>query len=386
MSVVPLPDHELPEIQEWADFASLLENNANEDGKFLHARGWHVQQTPGLIRGVDIFGPGHFRGIEIANGANISRKIESFLLNDATLMPQSMTILDSDKRLVAVAMQNIPDPRILASYDWHFKLDDNGEIILSPAFYESCSKNDAIALPVCGAGFPNYGHFLYDGLPGVVMHRALLKGDLRIVGQKLSAWQAQILDALDLLPLYVALETPTQFRKVLATSMLSMHVSYPSRFVRPMFDLLRFRLGVKSDGPENVFLSRGTDVSKRVLRNRTEVETTMRRLGFEVICPEQLSFREQVRVMASARVIVGEAGAGFANIGFCDPGATILEILPMVDSWTQSACLQMGHRWRGFFPLIDEGRLKGGSAGVVRFGQDFSFSVDCDELASAIET
>ena len=216
---------------------------------------------------------------------------------------------------------------------------------------------------------------------GVVMHHRLLGNDVRIVGQPLVDWQSKILEALDLLPYYMPIERPTRFRKILCTTMVSLHLRYPTRFARTVFDLIRFRLGDSgASGGERVFLSRGTS-TKRILRNRRQVEDTARRLGFDVICTDNMPFEEQVRRMAAARFIVGEAGAGFANIGFCEAGASILEILPFSDPWMRGACFQFGHRWHGFFPIRefeqDDGRPD---------WERITFSVDCDEFSCALET
>ena len=382
-SVLPPPGRSLPLLREWKEFADLLSSTAIAEARFLHADELKVEQVPtGQVRGVNIFGPGHDSFIiDAPNGACITRRIESLILNNATLMLNSMTILDSNLHLVPSTMDNIPHPNHIASYDWNYQVGTDGTLSLSSAFFESRAEADLIAMPVCGPGLPNYGHFLYDGLPSVFMLHRMLGGDIRIVGQPLTSWQAQILHSLGLLSSYVAIERPTRFRKLLCTTMASLHLRYPSRFARVVFDFIRFRVGASSQNTgTRVFLSRGAS-TKRSLNNRAEVEETVRRMGFEVICPDRMTFEEQVRRMASARVVVGEAGAGFANIGFCDSGAIVLEILPFSDPWTRGACFQLGHRWHGFFPLVgtapDDGRPD---------WERLTYTVDCHELTAVIET
>ena len=384
-NVTTLTIESLTAVTDWPKFAGLVDRGVRGDARFLHAAATNVYTVPnGLVRGVNIFGPGDIPSIENAGrGRSVTRRIESFLLNDATLSPQSMTIMDREGRLVFAAMESIGDPKVLASYDPNFFLDVNGSLCLSQQFFELWDDIDIVALPACGPGFPNYGHFLYDGLPGVMLHRATLGKDLKIVGQPLQGWQTQILDALDLSSFYVAVDRPTRFRKVLGTTMLSMHLPYPTRFIGAIFDQIRFRFGAQDGPSRNVFLSRGSDTSKRYLRNRAEVEATAAELGFDVVCTECLPFRDQVRLMASARVVIGEAGAAFANIGFCDPGAAVLEILPMPDPWTRAACFQLGHRWHAFIPRIDDQKLETASSGAALHFQDFSYRVDCAAFADA---
>lgn len=384
MKLVPLATEALPLMPSWSEFYSLFQSDAETDGRFLHAPELIIDQMPGgMTRGVNLFGPGSIPIMELKNGQNKMRRIESFILANATIIPQSMTIIDAQDRLVMASTENISDKKSIAKYDRCYEIDENGDMNLSDQFYESRQFSFGTALPLCGPGIYNYGHFIYDGLAGALMHHQLLNGRAKLVGPPLRKWQAEILEALGVYRHYVPISVPTQFNKIVSTTMLSMHVSYPSRFVRPLFDQIRFHFGMEpSRANAKIFLSRGTDTKKRVLTNRAEVEELMTHLGFEVVSPDLLSFREQVTLMASARIVVGEAGAGMANIGFCDPGAKIMEILTMADAWTRGACFLMSHRWHGFFPEIapksDEPGKAGGGNGAL------NYSIDCESLAEAI--
>ena len=64
------------------------------------------------------------------------------------------------------------------------------------------------------------------------------------------------------------------------------------------------------------FIARGNsrrDYNQNTLINIAE------NLGLNVIYPEELSFREQVQVFNSAKLIVGASGGAWANIIFCQP-------------------------------------------------------------------
>ena len=214
-------------------------------------------------------------------------------------------------------------------------------------FFSDAVDMDIIAVPACAAGFPNYGHFLYDGLPAAFMLSCILPGErFRIVGQPLHSWQEQILSALGLRDSYVEIKAPVRFRKMLASTMLALHVSYPTGFVRPIFDFLRYRYGTRNTANKKLFISRGGS-KKRWLLNRAEVEACATEFGFEIVRPEQLSFAEQVRLFSNATVVIGESGAGMANVGFCQPGAAVLEIQPerFFEGWTRAMCFLFGHRW-----------------------------------------
>ena len=50
--------------------------------------------------------------------------------------------------------------------------------------------------------------------------------------------------------------------------------------------------------------------------------------GFEVICPTELSFSEQVKTFSQARIIISPHGAGLSNIVFAPANAIVVEMLP----------------------------------------------------------
>jgi capsular polysaccharide biosynthesis protein len=56
------------------------------------------------------------------------------------------------------------------------------------------------------------------------------------------------------------------------------------------------------------------------------VERDLKGLGFEIVYPETLGFRDQVELMSKAAVVGGYAGASLANIMFVQPGTKILSL------------------------------------------------------------
>lgn len=79
----------------------------------------------------------------------------------------------------------------------------------------------------------------------------------------------------------------------------------------------------KIDFPkQKIFISRKNTTNKRLL-NYTEVEEFFSGLGFHVVCPEELSFVEQVNLFSQAHLIVAIAGAACTNIMFAPQGCQI---------------------------------------------------------------
>ena len=177
-------------------------------------------------------------------------------------------------------------------------------------------------------------------------------------------------------------DRPTAFRRILGSTLLAMHVSYPTQFVRPLFDLLRFRAGVPAaDAPRKLFLSRAGHDATRHLRNRPAVEQAMQVLGFAVVQPDRLTFDQQVGLMGGARIVVGETGAAMANIGFCPSGAKVLELQPecFPESWIRGACVQFGHRWHLYVPRVSEPPSPGAAE-----PRRFAYEIDPLDLMTAV--
>jgi capsular polysaccharide biosynthesis protein len=82
---------------------------------------------------------------------------------------------------------------------------------------------------------------------------------------------------------------------------------------------------------EKLFISRKAITQKlggnyRALRNETELIEALERCGYMVIEPEQLPFRQQVRLFSAARIVVGLGGAAMFNTAFCRPGTKVISI------------------------------------------------------------
>lgn len=70
------------------------------------------------------------------------------------------------------------------------------------------------------------------------------------------------------------------------------------------------------------------NVGMRRVVNEAAVEEALRPLGFEVFDNAEHSMREQVRAFRDAEMIVSPHGAGLSNIAYCDPGTTVVELVP----------------------------------------------------------
>ena len=83
-----------------------------------------------------------------------------------------------------------------------------------------------------------------------------------------------------------------------------------------------------SRAPSNIYLAR-TPSPQRNFLTEDRLRAEVARLGFAIIFPEQLPIDEQIAVFNRADILVGCAGAAFANVLYCKEDAQVVEIIPM---------------------------------------------------------
>lgn len=375
----------LAAIPSFAAFLARLGSADGEDSVLVHApQTEFVAPKDVLRRGENWFGLADAQAAAaFRTGGYRMRETETVLLHDVIVSPQSTVVCSLARGFYEPSITNLLlNAHSLAGLvrnDKLFQLTASGACVFTEMVHQ-LPRSDATAIPVCGVGFHNYGHFLYDGLPLAYQTcLSLPAGAAVLVGPELAPWQREILELLGIADRYEAMTFPTRFSRVVASSHLSLHVSYPMRFIRPVFDRLRLVAGSGRKTNRCLFISRSRYSNERLLLNSDEVEALFRDNGFEVVHPERMSVAEQVAVFSEAAVVAGESGAGMANVGFCDPGTRILEIQPesFVEPWTRSACMLFGHDWRVLFARCPDGSQR-------HPGRRIDYFVDTGDLRAAI--
>lgn len=243
---------------------------------------------------------------------------------------------------------------------------------------------DAPTLPratvfMAWGGLHNYGHFLIDCLPALLAaEKAGALASHPPVAPPLLPWQAELLTLLGVTPTVVDAPVARLGEVVFATSM-DHFLHAPG----PPLDAVRARIldavAVADDpaAPKRIYISRLGSL-KRVLTNEADLEGELEARGFTIVRPETLSVRDQIALFHRAETIVAPAGAALANILFCKPGATLIEIQPsnFTGVWVRNIALLAGVDWRGFFapsPLSETEILM---EGELRPASEFRWRLD----------
>lgn len=96
-------------------------------------------------------------------------------------------------------------------------------------------------------------------------------------------------------------------------------VARVSALVAPLYDAGWSRWG------ERIYLTRERARRRRVA-NEGELWAQLEPRGFVKVQAEALTWAEQINAFRGAKVVVGPHGAGLANLMFCRPGTTVVEL------------------------------------------------------------
>ena len=250
---------------------------------------------------------------------------------------------NSEKQTPEVFLATIPNGKVLGAYGSVISGDN---IVLGDLAYEwffgshqhsslfkfklpPVQKLNGSAANLATTSGWNYYHWLLDLLPRFdILQRGgvdLGSVDSFIVNAGSAPYQT---DTLDLLGIPKSKRVVTQRRAhfqadtLYAPSLPGLHSHTPKwavDFLRKSF--LRELSGTR----RKIYVSRSRS-KYRKFTNEPEVKALLEKHGFEEVFSEELSFRQQVDLFASAEAIVAPHGAGLANILFCQPKTFVLEI------------------------------------------------------------
>ena len=194
-----------------------------------------------------------------------------------------------------------------------------------------------------GAGNNNYWHWMYDVLPriGIVENKfALKKFKFFFVPNKEFLYQIDTLKILGILKksisskkfkhIYsdkiIATNHPWQYSKS-AHKDIGEVPKWISFWIRKKF--LKFKS--KKKFYNKIYIDRSDSKfninNKRIILNEKEIREILLKKKFKIIRLSEYSFKDQIAIFNNAKIIVGNHGAGFANLVFCKRNTKIVEFI-----------------------------------------------------------
>ena len=168
-----------------------------------------------------------------------------------------------------------------------------------------------------------------------------------------------IKDSLDILGVeYMVTEADKDLvvKDLLLPAMLWWGSRYDPALVKILAARFKAALQAKNIAPQQhdkVFVIR--ENGRRRVENAEEIKKIMTERGFHIIDFEGKTQQEQITVMAGAKIVVAQHGAGLTNILFMNPGSVVVEMHVdpaennyMFDDAYYILASAMSHRYYGF--------------------------------------
>jgi Glycosyltransferase 61 len=167
-------------------------------------------------------------------------------------------------------------------------------------------------------------HWMFNSLPKLaVLQASGVAYDSLIVPESIQPFHRE---TLALLGIDESMLTPFRGQHMIVDELVwpapLSPINWPTSF---LLDWLKQGLGASAQGVQptrSLYVSRRGGTRKA--RNEADVFEALRPFDFEFVLPEDLSFAEQVRLFASAKVMVGPHGSNFVN-GIFSEHLSVLE-------------------------------------------------------------
>ena len=214
----------------------------------------------------------------------------------------------------------------------------------TPRFKKKLSGT-TLSLLTGGAGNDNYFHWLFDVLPRIKICENIFdisKIDYFLLPDIEKKFQIESLDKLNI-PRDKRLSSK-HYRHIITDEIIITQHPYCinndadveienipiwiSEWLKSVcLDKKRFN---NNDYPARIYIDRKDSTSNtkklRTIVNEDEVKNLLKKHKFKILSLSDYPFEEQVRIINSAKVIVGLHGAGFANFCFCEKNTKVVEL------------------------------------------------------------
>jgi capsular polysaccharide biosynthesis protein len=322
-----------------------------------------------------------------------SNPVHLFRLRNAYYVPTFGAVISAEgeamKTSVAEASYRTPDLSLLP----HASRVNEETVLDVPPDIDTL---DRLVVSMPWGSFWNYGHFLLDCLPTVASIAEIPELDgYRFAFPSLSPWHRRHLQLLGV-DAPVELDGPIyRVSDVIFASSMAHNLYRPNVNYRTVRDRQLARKRPTALSFAKIYLTRRElDDPKRIFLSDAALEKRLRALGFEIVAPERHTIDEQIDLFRNADVIVGCAGAAFANVLYCHEDATVVEITPasmvtptMIGGiWVRNICAIVGCRWRPYYCVDTPPEEPVLVSGIERRELGLSFDLEVDDLVDFVES
>jgi len=232
------------------------------------------------------------------------------------------------------------DPYLIHVFAWANRAEIRGIKDKFPSLHQAlipidCQKNEEVVRLLLTKDFGGYFHFLLEILPILIKVNEQQNCAIYILKSLTEKYPFSTeLFALFNLPYQITKEpilpsAQTTLSKLVPVSNVPYHYPNYASVVVLRRKALAMELNFVPPYQARLFIvrRRGT-AAGRFLKDERQVMEALRPFGFESICCEDYSPKEQAARFAAARFIVGVQGAGLSNMVFMGSGSRVLELMP----------------------------------------------------------
>jgi len=246
---------------------------------------------------------------------------------------ENVSIISKNKLLDSFSYQQIKGKLVTSHKNYVIK---NG----TPKFINKLKGKLAI-LSQGASGYNNYAHCLFDIVPKIKLISlgiGLKKIDF-FYFSKLNNYQKEIFNYLKIRENMII--DSNKFRHVQSNKILGVtHPNYTKGTISYAHSLMPkwivnylrnkfIRIQKPQSGFEKIYIDRSdSNLNHCKLINNSEIKKYLKSKSFKILKLSGLSFKKQIGIFKSAKIIIGPHGAGFANLVFCKKNTRIIEIRP----------------------------------------------------------
>jgi len=197
------------------------------------------------------------------------------------------------------------------------------------------------AVFMAGGARGNYGHFLFDALPGLhALDRLQVLAQIPAAAPPLRPWGREILQMAGLAARQITAPAVRVDHLVYVTT-LNAYLNRAGPLVAQTARRLQTAEPEGSQAP--VYLSRRAYVKRRLIAER-RLEAALAAAGVRILRPERMSVRAQRAALSRCEALIGPSGAALANVMFLPRGARVIELRPdpVNEPWMELACTALG--------------------------------------------
>ena len=179
------------------------------------------------------------------------------------------------------------------------------------------------------------------------------------------------------------LQNHVQADCIIATTYVRYHEHMPkwcTQFLRSEFRNFDSLPSSKIYDHPYVYISRNDSLKRRVL-NEPELVKMLEKYGFATFELSKLSFREKISLFANAKLIVATLGAGQSNLVFCEPDASVIELMAedFAQPFFNDVANKVGMHYEYLICKSD------GRAHTFKQGEKLNLIVDIDAIEKKVQ-